>query len=254
MKTRTLPVGDRHVAAPPEGSYASPLAEEMDTFSEASGPMSADSLARSIEADVKRFVARELHDQVVQTLTTALLDMERFKSQHGGRSDVQSEMDLLQDAIRGALNQIRTLLYGLRDQPLADTDFVDSVRNSLIAVFEGRTGINVTLSVSPSWPAALSPRAAMNLHRAIQEALNNVMRHAAAGAVHIRLDMGSDGEASVTIEDDGRGLDERPQSRSPQGLLGMTERAVLLGGRLSVSSEPGRGTTVRLMVPAAGLS
>ena len=92
------------------------------------------------------------------------------------------------------------------------------------------------------------------MYRVIQEALNNVMLHAAAGAVHIRLDMSSEGDASVSIEDDGRGLGERPQDRSPHGLLGMTERAVLLGGHLSVSSEPGRGTTVRLLVPVAGLS
>jgi signal transduction histidine kinase len=214
----------------------------------------AESLAQAIEADVKSFVARELHDQVVQTLTTALLDMERFKAQQFGRSGVQSELALLQDAIRGALNQIRTLLSDLRDQPLADTDFVESVRNSLVAVFERRTGIAVTLSVAPSWPPVLSPRAAMNLHRAIQEALNNVMLHAGAATVQIRLDVSSDGEAIVSIEDDGRGLDERHHERGPQGLLGMTERAVLLGGQLSINSEPGRGTTVRLMVPAAGLA
>ena len=213
-----------------------------------------ESLARSIEAEVKSFVARELHDQVVQTLTTTLLDMERFKAEQFGRSGVQTELALLQDAIRSALNQIRNLLYDLRDHPSADADFVESVQDSLIAVFERRTGIRVTLSVAPSWPAVLSPRAAMNLHRAIQEALNNVMLHAGAGAVHIKLDVSSDGEAVVAIEDDGRGLAEHPRHGGPQGLLGMTERAVLLGGKLSISSEPGKGTTVRLMVPAAGLA
>jgi two-component system sensor histidine kinase UhpB len=281
MKRRTSVVGDRHLAGAPlpssklwteavemrpltsyglpsENGSAHPptMVGDYDPggFTEEPEPISADNLTQSIEADVKRFVARELHDQVVQTLTTALLDMERFKSQQFGRSGVQTELALLQDAIRGALNQIRTLLYDLRDQPFADTDFVESVRNSLITVFEARTGIQVTLSVSPSWPDALSPRAAMNLHRAIQEALNNVMLHAGAGVVHIKLDVSSEGEALVTIEDDGRGLEDRRYERSPQGLLGMTERAVLLGGRLSINSEPGRGTTVRLMVPAAGLS
>ena len=203
---------------------------------------------------MKSFVARELHDQVVQTLTTTLLDMERFKVEQFGRSGVQNEVALLQDAIRGALNQIRTLLYDLRDQPSADTDFVETVKKTLVAVFEQRTGIEVTMSVSPSWPTVLAPRAAMNLHRAIQEALNNVMLHAGARAVQINLDVSSDGEAIVSIEDDGRGLGERLHDRNPQGLLGMTERAVLLGGQLSINSEPGRGTTVRLMVPAAGLS
>lgn len=236
-------------STPPESTQP-----QTQTLGDGSARALAESLARSIEADVKSFVARELHDQVVQTLTTALLDMERFKAQQVGRSEVQNELGLLQDAIRGALNQIRTLLYDLRDQPSADADFVESVRHGLIAVFERRTGINVTLSVAPSWPAVLSPRAALNLHRAIQEALNNVMLHSGAGAVHVKLDVGDDGEAVVAIEDDGRGLEERPADTRPHGILGMTERAVLLGGKLSISSEPGRGTTVRLMVPAAGLS
>jgi signal transduction histidine kinase len=228
--------------------------ENSGQLEEESTSPSTETLTRAIEAVVKRFVARELHDQVVQTLTTTLLDMERFKSEQFGRSGVQSEMDLLQNAIRGALNQIRTLLYDLRDQPLADTDFVESIRTGLVAVFERRTGIKVTLSVSPSWPESLAPRVALNLHRAIQEALNNVMRHSGAGAVQVMLDVNASGEATVTIEDDGHGLDERREVGSPQGLLGMTERAVLLGGQLSISSEPGRGTTVRLMMPAAGLA
>jgi two-component system, NarL family, sensor histidine kinase UhpB len=266
MSHRPSLAGDRHVrraravATTPDSSelvaltpFTTENASARSAGAEAA-KMLAESLARSIEADVKSFVARELHDQVVQTLTTTLLDMERFKVEQFGRSSVQTEVAVLQDAIRGALNQIRNLLSDLRDQPSTEADFVESVKDGLIAVFERRTGIRVTLSVAPSWPAVLSPRAALNLHRAIQEALNNVMLHAGAGAVHITLDISPDGEAVVDIKDDGRGLAERPRHAGPQGLLGMTERAVLLGGKLSISSEPGKGTTVRLMVPAAGLA
>jgi signal transduction histidine kinase len=219
-----------------------------------------DSLARSIEADVqqieadvKQFVARELHDQVVQTLTTILLDMERFKREQFGRISVQDEVSILQRSVRDALSQIRTVLHDLRDQQVVETEFVHSVREGLIGVFEQRTGITVTLSVSPSWPAALSSRAALNLYRAIQEALNNVMRHAAARTVRIGLDMDGDGHAVVTIQDDGQGLGESNFNGSSVGLLGMRERAVLLGGHLSVGSHAGEGTTVRLIVPREGL-
>ena len=217
-------------------------------------PGNADSLTRTVEADVKRFIARELHDQVVQTLTTMLLDMESFKMEQSGRLSVQDEVSILQDSVRGALNQIRTLLYDLRGQPFADTDFVESVRTSLVAVFEKRTGIQVTLSVSPSWPVAMSPRAAMNLYRAVQEALNNVRLHAGARAVEIRLEVGPDEHVVVAVVDDGQGLEpERRRERSGLGLVGMRERAALLGGDLVVSSEPGRGTMIRMVVPREGL-
>lgn len=213
-----------------------------------------ESLARAIEADVMRFVARELHDQVVQTLTTTLVDMERFKTEQFGRSSVQSEVGLLQDAVRGALNQLRTLLHDLRGQSSADTEFVQSLRSTLVDVFARRTGIEVGLYVSPEWPGSLSPRAALNLHRAVQEALNNVAMHAGARSVEIRLDVDGEGRCIVSVQDDGRGLEEGLVGHARHGLLGMKERAVLLGGQLSISGEPGRGTTVRLVVPAAGLS
>ncbi len=218
------------------------------------GEHERETLTLAIEADVRRFVARELHDQVVQTLTTTLLDMERFKVQQTGRMSVQTEVALLQDSVRGALNQIRTLLHDLRGQSAAEGQFVESVRDTLVAVFEKRTGIEVTLTVSPSWPRTLSTRAALNLHRTIQEALNNVASHAGATAVEIRLDVNADGECVVSIEDDGRGLGATPHGNGRSGLLGMSERAVLLGGRLTVDGESGRGTMVRLVVPTEGIA
>src|SRR5262245_19573090 len=92
-----------------------------------------ETLTLAIEADVRRFVARELHDQVVQTLTTTLLDMERFRVQHIGRMSVQTEVAQLQESVRGSLNQIRALLGDLRGQPAAEGQFVESVRDTLIA-------------------------------------------------------------------------------------------------------------------------
>jgi len=207
-----------------------------------------DVLVQSIEADVKQFVARELHDEVVQTLTTMLLDMERFKRQQTGRVGVQQELAVLQHSVRGALNEIRALLYDLRNQPVLVTDFVESVQRGLIDGFEARTGIPVSLRVSPTWPAALPARAAMNFHRAIQEALNNIRLHASAHSVHIALTVGDEG-VTVTVQDDGVGIEHAAFAGPEAGLLGMHERAVLLGGHLRIDTEAGRGTTVRLTVP-----
>lgn len=209
--------------------------------------------AEAIEADVKRYIARELHDEVVQTLTTMLLDMERFKREQFGRVSVLEEVNSMQHSVRSALDQIRTVLFDLRNQPLTTTDFVDSVRMDLAENFEPYTGVRVELSVSPAWPAALPARAALNLQRAIQEALTNVRRHAAASSVRIELDVVDDRQAVLVIADDGVGLDTGRRHAAELGIPGMRERAALLGGDLSIESAPGRGTTVRLTVPLTAL-
>ena len=209
--------------------------------------------AEAIEADVKRYIARELHDEVVQTLTTMLLDMERFKQEQFGRVSVLEEVTSLQGSVRSALDQIRTVLFDLRNQPLTTTDFVDSVRIDLAENFEASTGLKVDLNVSPAWPAALPARAALNLQRAIQEALNNVRRHAAASTVRIELDVVDDHRAVLVIADDGVGLDLNRRHAAEMGIPGMRERAALLGGDLAIESVPGKGTTVRLTVPLTAL-
>jgi two-component system sensor histidine kinase UhpB len=209
--------------------------------------------AEAIEADVKRYVARELHDEVVQTLTTILLDMERFKREQFGRVSVLEEVTSLQGSVRSALDQIRAVLLDLRNQPLTTVDFVDSVRAEVAATFAGQPGMTIDLSVSPSWPAALPARAALNLQRAIQEALTNVRRHAAASSVRIQLDVVDDRQAMLVIADDGVGLDTDRRHAAEMGIPGMRERAALLGGDLSIESAPGRGTTVRLTVPLTAL-
>lgn len=209
-------------------------------------------LAQTIEADVKRYVARELHDEVVQTLTTVLLDMERFKIEQFGRVSVQQQVALLQDSLRSALDEMRALLYDLRNQPLTTNDFVESVRVDLVERFAARTGVSVDLQVSPAWPAALSVRAAQNLHRAIKEALTNIGNHAGAKSVRIELDVSEERHAVLTIDDDGIGADDT-RLRGGLGLVGLEERAVLLGGALSIDSQQGQGTTLRLTVPLTSL-
>jgi len=209
--------------------------------------------AEAIEADVKRYIARELHDEVVQTLTTMLLDMERFKREQFGRLSVLEEVSSLQESVRVALDQIRSVLLDLRNQPLTTTDFVDAIRHDVAQQFEARTGVRVTLNVSPAWPAALPARAALNLQRAIQEALNNVRMHAAASSVRIQLDVVDDRQAVLVIADDGVGLERERRHAAELGIPGMRERATLLGGDMTIESSPGRGTTVKLTVPLTAL-
>jgi signal transduction histidine kinase len=206
--------------------------------------------ARRTESEVKRRLARELHDSVAQILTLMVVDMENFKLDEAEQVNVVTRVDSLQESTREVLHNLRQVLYDLREEPSMDSGFVQSVR-SLLGRFESSTGIRSRLKVSGEWPARLSSATAHNLYRIVEEALNNVRLHSGAGEVDVSLRPIGDG-VELTVRDDGNGI---PQSEGPRrpgmGLLGMYERAALLGGELDVISGGGEGTTVKATVPKA---
>lgn len=203
-----------------------------------------DELARRAESEVKRRLARELHDSVAQILTTMVVEMENFKHDHAERESVVSKVDHLQGSTREVLNNLRELLYELREEPSQDHSFVHRVR-SLLSSFESSTGIQSKLSVSARWPAMLSAAMAYNLYRIVEEALSNVRLHSGAESVDVKLGSPDEGAVVLTVQDNGRGLLQLGSRRRPgMGMVGMEERVVLLGGRLDVFSDAQRGGTV----------
>ena len=215
----------------------------------AGGPDALDALARRAESEVKRRLARELHDSVAQILTTMVVEMENFKHDHAERESVVKKVGDLQDSTREVLSNLRQLLYELREEPAHDHAFVHKIR-SLLTSFESATGIRPRLSVSARWPAKLSAVAAYNLYRIVEEALNNVRMHSGAASVAVRL-ASSGNSVVLTVHDDGRGLLGTGDGRRPGlGMVGMQERAVLLGGKLDVTSDgKAGGTIIRATVP-----
>ena len=201
-----------------------------------------------IEADVRRLIARELHDRVAQTLTGMLVDVELFKTEPVGWDDVLQQLNTIQDSTRHVLHSLRQLLHELRGEETLGDTFVDGV-GELVARFEERTRINAQLKVLPGWPESLTPPASVNLYRIIEEALANVRMHSGANAVSITLQPVSENELSVLVVDDGRGVDTDEARRLGLGTVGMKERAVLLGGVLQIESRVGDGTTVRGTFP-----
>ena len=207
----------------------------------------------STEAEVKRLLARELHDRVAQTLTGMLIELENFKAEQAGRESVLREVSELQVSTREVLNNLRDLLYDLRGEASAELDFGESIQR-LTRRWEERSGITVLLKVAPSWPDILRAPAAQNLYRLVEEALRNVMRHSGAQVVQLTLDLDSEGMARVSIVDDGDGIDSEDDSRPHGlGLLGMRERVLLLGGQLRVQSLPGAGAVVEATIPISNL-
>jgi signal transduction histidine kinase len=206
-----------------------------------------------IEQDVRRMVARELHDRVAQTLTGMLVDVENFKSEPVGWDDVIRQMDMVQSSTRLVLTNLRQLLHDLRGEDPVGSNFVVSV-GTLIARFEEKTRISAELDVKAGWPEDLTPPASLNLYRIIEEALANVRMHSGARTVRIVLEPRSNNELSLVVGDDGHGLDLDASRPMGLGTVGMKERAVFLGGQLRIESEAGAGTTVHAVFPKGQLT
>jgi len=197
-------------------------------------------------------VARELHDRVAQTLTGMLVDVENFKSQQVGWDDVLLELDSIQTSTRKVLSSLRQLLHDLRGEGGASGtggsggsggSFLSAL-DSMVSRFEEKTSIHAELDVTPGWPAAMAPAAALNLYRIVEEALANVRMHSGASTVRVVLDAPADDQFVVMIDDDGRGQETHFSRPVGLGTVGMKERAALLGGKLKIESETGSGTTV----------
>jgi signal transduction histidine kinase len=201
-----------------------------------------------VEDEVRRLVARELHDRVAQTLTGMLVDVENFKSEQVAWQDVVQQLDLIQSSTRQVLSSIRQLLHDLRGEEPLSVGFVEAV-NQLVTRFEAKSGIHAQIEVTQGWPDTLNPQASLNLYRIIEEALSNIRMHSGAHSVRIVLGPHAENELRIIVADDGRGLDTDPSRPVGLGTIGMRERAMFLGGHIRIESEDGRGTNVSAMFP-----
>lgn len=244
-----LPKGCQGLGFSDSRSRSVPVADTGREGIKVASPLRAGGLVRVNEPDaadeIRRSLARELHDRVAQTLTSMLIELENFKIEQTGNHTVVREVIGLQQSTRDVLNNLRHVLYDLRGQAETDETFVDTVR-SLVIRFQEKTQVRAVLSVSPSWPENLRPAVALNLLRIVEEALTNVRLHSDARLVEVVLGAGPDGWFFVEVTDDGRGSDSDLGERKPGlGVLGMRERALILGARLDVHTVRGGGTSVR---------
>jgi signal transduction histidine kinase len=207
----------------------------------------------AIREDERKSLARELHDNLGQNLTALQIDLAWLDRRMG--SATPPDLVVLRDktaAMMRLAEQLteltQTISSSLRLGVLDDLGLVAAIEWQA-ADFEKRTGLACAALV-PAEDVVLDPDRALALYRILQEALTNVTRHAQATHVDIRL-RSVGGELDLEIQDNGRGFIPGPFAGTKAlGLLGMRERAALLGGSVDVSSEPGKGTTVRVRVPA----
>jgi two-component system sensor histidine kinase UhpB len=194
---------------------------------------------------IKEALARELHDQLAQNMTSLLVQTQVFARDQQDRPDVLAELGFVQTSIREMLNNLRQILCELRDQPGLSKGLIPAIREGLIPGVESRADIKVSLWVSRAWPASMPPDTSIHIYRIIQEALNNACKHGAATRAHVALRYVSAEMIVITVSDNGRGIafvdEDKPIG---MGLLGMRERAAILGGALTIRSRPRGGTTI----------
>jgi signal transduction histidine kinase len=195
-------------------------------------------------------VAREIHDQLGQALTAIKLDLSSlardFTSEQSQQWKRASSILRLVDQ---TIQSVRRISTELRPEMLDDLGLVATVEWAT-REFAARTGTKCLLDL-PEERIALDPKTATAVFRILQETLTNVGRHANASEVKVRLAK-QDGDLTLEVQDNGRGITEdEVSSAGSLGILGMRERAFLLGGQVAVSGEPGKGTTVRVRIPSA---
>lgn len=204
----------------------------------------------TVQEDERRRLARDLHDDPVQTLTYLVRMLELLSD------DPRLPPDLAPLVLRDGelatevVDTLRTVIHGLRPPVLDDLGVVAALRQ-LVAEVRGRHAISIRLQVYGE-QARLSGRCELTVYRVAQEALSNVVRHAQAAHTRVELHFGE--QVVLTVTDDGRGLPASGVAAAGSGgglgLIGMRERVSLVGGSLEVRARKPHGTLVRATMTA----
>jgi PAS domain S-box-containing protein len=213
---------------------------------------------QSTREEEGRRIAREIHDELGSALTSLRWDLESFEKVISESTD-QSQLQVLRGKIDAMLKltettigSVRRISAELRPTVLDDLGPVEAIEWQA-EQFQARTGIICSCDCS-SENLELSQTQSTAIFRIFQEALTNILRHAGATRVEITM-LEKAGEFVLTISDNGRGITEAEKSESGSlGLLGMRERAHLIGGKIDITGTEGQGTVIVVRIPTVGLN
>ena len=195
-----------------------------------------------VQEGERRRVARELHDEVGQTLTGVMLQVEGLAGTIP--DEFREQLDELRETARQGTEEVRRIARQLRPEALEDLG-LQSALAALATAFGEQAKVPIERKLDHGPP--LSEEQELVVYRVAQEALTNVARHAGASKVELRLRR-TDEQVVLAVRDDGRGL---PSAALPSshGIRGMRERAMLIGAQLTISGPPDGGTEVKLTIP-----
>jgi len=257
VMTRGVAFGNLYLAEKqPSGSFTEEdeeivtvLAAQAAVAIENAGSVQRDALRRAVQAQEveRRRLARELHDETGQALTSILLGLSAVESAESAEAAKIAAAEL-RDLVVRTLQDVRRLAVELRPSALDDFGLEPAVRRLGQTVSEGgELDVQVEVRLGDERLPADFETA---LYRIVQEALTNVVKHACAAHVSVVLTR-KQRSVAVMIEDDGRGFDAGQVSAEGLGLLGMRERVQLLDGTFELDPTPGSGTTLIVELPLA---
>lgn len=230
----------------PVYGYSAEIVELTRAFNEMLARLERErreSVRRTLVAqeDERLQLARELHDEIGQSLTGLLLQLDYLASV--APDDLAPEVADAREAARSGLEEVRRIARQLRPEALDDLGLTSAIAHLADRVAM-RGGVEMQRAIDRSLPA-LSRETELVIYRVAQESMTNVIRHADARNIDLMLGRSARGLV-LRVGDDGRGVNGADEGH---GIKGMRERAVLAGGRLAVGGRAGGGTQVELEVP-----
>ena len=205
----------------------------------------------SVQEEERKKISRDLHDEIVQTLTGISVTLATLKQDSTvSTSDLGRKIAATQRLVEHSMKSVHRFARELRPPLLDDLGLIAAL-NSYMKSYTLRTPIRINFKASAAVENLSSPRRLV-LYRIAQEALTNVAKHAHASLVHVTIEK-LPGSMRMEIHDNGRSFraDQTLSGRRSQrlGLIGMRERVEMIGGSFSIESEPGKGTTIRAQIP-----
>ncbi len=202
-----------------------------------------------IQENERKYIARELHDETSQSLTSLKLGLQVIEQNAAGHEQLMRHVKNLKALADETLESLHHLAVNLRPASLDHLGLVDAL-TSLMQSTRERSGLTAHFkTIGSAHDAALTEEMESSVYRIVQESITNVVRHAHATYVDVILEW-QDEKIVVIIEDDGIGMDlEKARESGRLGLIGMQERAEMLGGKLLVESTPQVGTTLVVEIP-----
>ncbi|MFC4372716.1 sensor histidine kinase [Nocardia halotolerans] len=202
--------------------------------------ITASSSALAAQENERQRIARELHDEIGQSLTVALLRLRRTADR--APAELHDDLHEVQETVRACLDEVRGIARRLRPDVLEDLG-LPSALSALCNEFAATAGLTITREID-SELGRVDADIELVCYRVAQECLTNIARHAHAGSVRLTLHC-DDGTLLLRVRDNGTGT----ITREGAGIRGMRERALLVDAALTIQAHPGRGTDVRLAIP-----
>ncbi|MEK4146222.1 sensor histidine kinase [Robertmurraya sp. FSL W8-0741] len=201
------------------------------------------------QEEERKRLSREIHDGPAQMMANVMMRsdlIERIYKEYGA-TEALAEVKNLKTMVRNALYEVRRIIYDLRPMALDDLGLVPTLKKYLQTIEEYHSTTSISYK-NVGEEKRLPTKYEVALFRLVQESVQNVLKHANAKEIKVKLEMAQE-QITVLVKDNGQGFNIDERKDESFGIIGMRERVELLGGKLSINSKIGKGTTVLIKVP-----